>query len=79
MVEPTAQDEPMLGEWIAELGLRDATDEFQRHLISETLTQADFNWAEAARRLQTDRANLTRLAKRLGITVSRSHSIERSR
>ncbi|EGR0377140.1 nitric oxide reductase transcriptional regulator NorR [Vibrio cholerae] len=79
MVEPTAQDEPMLGEWIGELGLRDATDEFQRHLISETLTQADFNWAEAARRLQTDRANLTRLAKRLGITVSRSHSIERSR
>ncbi len=79
MVEPTAQDEPMLGEWIGELGLRDATDEFQRHLISETLTQADFNWAETARRLQTDRANLTRLAKRLGITVSRSHSIERSR
>lgn len=57
-------------------GLREATDEFQRRLISEALTQAEFNWAQAARQLQMDRANLTRLAKRLGIQVSKTHRIE---
>lgn len=77
--DPTVSPETIrLGEEIQDLGLREATDEFQRHLISETLTQADFNWSEAARRLHTDRANLTRLAKRLGLSVTRSHTIERS-
>ncbi|EEX64390.1 anaerobic nitric oxide reductase transcription regulator NorR [Vibrio metoecus] len=78
MVEVSQSEAFLLGELNQDRGLRDATDEFQRHLISETLTQANFNWAEAARRLQTDRANLTRLAKRLGLSVSRSHAIERS-
>lgn len=59
-----------------DIGLREATDQFQRHLLSQTLTQANFNWAEAARRLHTDRANLIRLAKRLGITVARQHTLE---
>lgn len=67
-----------LQEKVFDLGLREATDEFQRHLISEALTQANFNWAEAARRLNTDRANLTRLAKRLGLNVTRNHTIERT-
>ncbi|MDE1347273.1 nitric oxide reductase transcriptional regulator NorR [Vibrio aestuarianus] len=58
------------------IGLREATDEFQRKVISEALTRADFNWAEAGRQLQIDRANLTRLAKRLGISVTKTHSIK---
>ena len=58
-----------------ETGLREATDEFQRNLVIQALTQAEMNWAEAARTLKVDRANLTRLAKRLGIEVSRHHTI----
>ncbi|NCO46966.1 MAG: nitric oxide reductase transcription regulator, partial [Vibrio sp.] len=58
-------------------GLREATDEYQRKLISEALTQSDFNWAKAGRLLQVDRANLTRLSKRLGISVKKTHAIER--
>jgi anaerobic nitric oxide reductase transcription regulator len=59
-------------------GLRDATDDFQRRLVSEALTQADFNWAKAGRLLQIDRANLTRLAKRLGLNVTKTHKIEQN-
>jgi len=44
---------------------------FQRQLILQTLAQTHCNWAEAARRLQLDRANLQRLAKRLGISTGR--------
>ncbi|NAW58608.1 MULTISPECIES: nitric oxide reductase transcriptional regulator NorR [unclassified Vibrio] len=58
-------------------GLREATDHFQRELVTAALTEADFNWAQAARKLKTDRANLVRLAKRLGINVTRVHKIER--
>ncbi|GLT18841.1 regulatory protein LuxO [Vibrio zhanjiangensis] len=56
-------------------GLRESTEDFQRQLITHALTEADFNWAEAARQLKTDRANLTRLAKRLGLTVTKQHKI----
>lgn len=51
--------------------LKTATDSFQRQLILQTLQQTGGNWAEAARRLQQDRANLTRLARRLGIAVQK--------
>ncbi|WNJ97805.1 nitric oxide reductase transcriptional regulator NorR [Vibrio ruber] len=57
-------------------GLRQATDDFQRQLVKEALIQSDYNWAQAARLLQTDRANLTRLAKRLGIQVKKTHKLE---
>ena len=57
------------------MGLREATDEYQRNIITTVLTGANFNWAQAARELKTDRANLTRLAKRLGITVTKNHKI----
>ncbi|OEF05320.1 nitric oxide reductase transcriptional regulator NorR [Vibrio genomosp. F10] len=57
------------------MSLRDATDEYQRKLITSALETSDFNWAKASRLLKTDRANLTRLAKRLGITVSKAHKI----
>jgi anaerobic nitric oxide reductase transcription regulator len=54
------------------INLRAATDNFQRKLISQTLTQAGGNWAAAARKLSTDRANLNRIAKRLNIQVVKS-------
>jgi anaerobic nitric oxide reductase transcription regulator len=44
-----------------------AVEGFQRRLIESTLGQAGGNWAEAARRLGVDRANLHRLGKRLGL------------
>lgn len=50
-------------------GLKAATEAYQRELIQHALQQAQGNWAAAARSLKLDRANLSRLAKRLGIRV----------
>ena len=52
------------------LPLTDAVDRFERELIASALSETDGNVAEAARRLKTDRANLYRRMKRLGV-VSR--------
>jgi transcriptional regulator with GAF, ATPase, and Fis domain len=52
---------------IAGLGLRAATDLFQRQLIEQTLTAHDGNWAASARALDLDGGNLHRLARRLGL------------
>lgn len=49
------------------ISLREAIDQFQRQLIQQTLELSHGNWSEAARRLQIDRANLSRLSLRLGI------------
>lgn len=49
--------------------LKVETENFQRQLISRVLTEESGNWAAAARRLSTDRANLNRIAKRLNIKV----------
>jgi two-component system, NtrC family, nitrogen regulation response regulator NtrX len=49
------------------LPLSEALDEFERSLISAAMVQAEGNVAEAARVLQTDRANLYRRMRRLGI------------
>lgn len=62
--------------WDRSLGLRDATEQFQRELVTAALTESGFNWAQAARQLKTDRANLVRLAKRLDIRVKTSYKIE---
>ncbi|WP_047042020.1 nitric oxide reductase transcriptional regulator NorR [Vibrio mexicanus] len=56
--------------------LKQATDAFQRKTVINALESADFNWAKAARKLSVDRANLIRLAKRLGIQVTKKHRIE---
>jgi two-component system nitrogen regulation response regulator NtrX len=48
-------------------GLRDRLDDYERELIDGALQAARGNVAEAGRRLQTDRANLYRRMKRLGI------------
>ena len=47
--------------------LSDALDDFERAMITAAMTQAEGNVAEAARVLQTDRANLYRRMRRLGI------------
>ncbi|WP_256717985.1 nitric oxide reductase transcriptional regulator NorR [Shewanella sp. UCD-KL12] len=57
------------------IGLKQETESFQRKLITQALNQESGNWSAAAKRLQTDRANLNRLAKRLGIQVTKSISI----
>ena len=44
-----------------------AVDRYQRQLITASLERQQQNWAAAARELGLDRANLLRLAKRLGI------------
>lgn len=47
--------------------LRDATEHFQREMIRNALETHQHNWAASARALETDVANLHRLAKRLGL------------
>jgi anaerobic nitric oxide reductase transcription regulator len=46
---------------------RSAVATFERTLISEALERNDHNWASTARELAMDRANLNRLARRLGL------------
>lgn len=47
--------------------LRQATEHYQRELITACLERHQHNWASAARELGLDRANLGRLAKRLNL------------
>ena len=49
------------------LGLREATQSFERQMIEDCLRRHQGNWAAAARALKMDRANLARLAQRLGL------------
>ncbi|WP_372875033.1 hypothetical protein [Pseudomonas sp.] len=41
--------------------------EYQKHLINESLARNQDKWADVARDLGIDHANLNRLAKRLGL------------
>lgn len=51
----------------APAGLREAVAAYERDLVSTSLARHHGSWAAAARELQMDRANLQRLARRLGI------------
>ena len=53
------------------INFRLETEAYQRNLIRNTLDNTNGNWTEAAKFLSMDRANLARLAKRLGIKVVR--------
>jgi transcriptional regulator with GAF, ATPase, and Fis domain len=57
------------------LPLTEAIDKYERQVISAALQRAGGNVAETARILQTDRANLYRRMKRLGL-VSKEPSGE---
>ena len=47
--------------------LRSTLDAYQKQIITRLLNEKGNNWSEVARHLNMDRANLTRLAKRLGL------------
>ncbi len=52
---------------VVKQNLREGTEAFQRETIRQALAQNHHNWAACARMLETDVANLHRLAKRLGL------------
>lgn len=52
--------------------LKQAVESLQYNIITEQLKQHNYNWSAAARVLELDRANLVRLAKRLGIEVKKT-------
>ncbi|MFZ6048883.1 nitric oxide reductase transcriptional regulator NorR [Pseudomonas sp. CR3202] len=66
--QPAPTSRPVDAPEIEAVGdLREAVDQYQRQLITASLDRQQQNWAAAARELGLDRANLLRLAKRLGI------------
>jgi len=62
IVTPGSDNEP----W-RDIALSETLDQYERELIAKALSASRGNVAEAARRLQTDRANLYRRMRRLGI------------
>jgi anaerobic nitric oxide reductase transcription regulator len=52
------------------LTLRDAMQDYERKLIHASLARNNDNWAACARDLGLDRANLNRMAKRLGLKAT---------
>jgi two-component system, NtrC family, nitrogen regulation response regulator NtrX len=68
---PARRETPALGgDGGAMPPLTDALDDYERGLIAAALARAEGNVAEAARLLQTDRANLYRRMRRLGLRES---------
>ncbi|MBS1155780.1 MAG: transcriptional regulator, NifA subfamily, Fis Family [Proteobacteria bacterium] len=62
MVAPLQAELPAL----PQMGLREAVDAYQRQLIETALAANQGNWSLAAKQLGLDRANLQRLARRVG-------------
>ncbi len=67
--EQVETEELSLSNSLPELGIKLATEDFQRQIITDALNLHSGNWSAAARELKTDRANLNRMAKRLGISI----------
>jgi two-component system nitrogen regulation response regulator NtrX len=63
---------PRPAEGWTDIALTDALDQFERSLIARALAAARGNVAEAARKLATDRANLYRRMRRLGLEPPRT-------
>ncbi len=61
----TEQDSKADSFEFSDLGLKQATDEFQKAIILKALEQNQGNWSATARQLELDNGNLHRLAKRL--------------
>src|SRR6266545_7192091 len=57
-----------------DIALTETLDQYERELIAKALSASRGNVAEAARRLLTDRANLYRRMRRLGIEPPRNNS-----
>ena len=66
-VERTATSAPLPDPAALDHSLTDTLDEYERMLIARALSMAAGNVAEAARKLKTDRPNLYRRMRRLGI------------
>jgi len=66
-VDIDAMPEAQTSQGISELGLRDATDNYQRLAINAVLEQEHGNLAAVARVLKLGRSNLIRTMRRLGI------------
>ncbi|EIU7612205.1 nitric oxide reductase transcriptional regulator NorR [Vibrio vulnificus] len=64
---PTVATSQARHEIHVDIGLKQATDAFQKQLILRALESNQGNWAATARQLELDSGNLHRLAKRLGI------------
>ncbi|HKA57165.1 MAG TPA: sigma-54 dependent transcriptional regulator [Gemmatimonadales bacterium] len=70
-LRPTALDTSADAPW-RDIELSQTLDQYERELIARALSVSRGNVAEAARRLATDRANLYRRMRRLGIEPPRN-------
>ncbi len=66
---PAAARPPLPDATLLDQPLTDTLDEYERVLIARALSMAGGNVADAARRLKTDRPNLYRRMRRLGIPI----------
>jgi len=71
-VLPNSVGAPAEGGTWTDVALADALDAFERRLIARALSAAHGNVADAARKLATDRANLYRRMRRLGLEPPRT-------
>ncbi|MDA9556602.1 nitric oxide reductase transcriptional regulator NorR [Vibrio sp.] len=70
-ITASANEKNTLSKEEERLPLKQATDNFQKHMILKVLTDCEGNWTHAAKELHMDRANLIRLSKRLGVYITK--------